>query len=119
MGSDVQSTIRKTSFGTHHTPYNPCPAPEPNLTVFWSPRLPEGFKRFAVKASIDTSSIQYESDDLMRPKWGDDCGIACCVSAMRMGKQMQFFGARVNLPKTVLYALNGGGDEINGEQVGR
>ena len=99
--------------------YNLGPAPEPNLTIWYSPRLPESFRQFAAKVAIDTSSIQFESDEIMRVAWGDDGAIACCVSPMLMGKQMQFFGARANLAKCLLYAINGGRDEISGKQVGR
>lgn len=118
MGADGRTLVTRTSFRYLQTLYNLGPSPEPNLTVFWSPRLPEGFKRFAAQVSIDTSAIQYESDELMRPAWGDDTAIACCVSAMTVGKQMQLFGARVNLAKCLLYAINGGRDELTGEQIG-
>jgi formate C-acetyltransferase len=118
MGDDGRSLVTKTSFRFLQTLYNLGPAPEPNLTIWYSPRMPEAFRNFACKVAIETSSIQFESDEIMRREWGDDGAIACCVSPMLIGKQMQFFGARANLAKCLLYAINGGRDEISGEQVG-
>jgi formate C-acetyltransferase len=118
MSDDGRPLVTKTTFRFLQTLYNLDPAPEPNLTIWYSPRLPEAFRRFAAKVAIETSSLQFENDQLMRAAWGDDGAISCCVSPMRVGTQMQFFGARANLAKCLLYAINGGRDEITGEQVG-
>jgi formate C-acetyltransferase len=118
MGDDGRPLVTKTSFRVLQTLYNLGPAPEPNLTIWYSPRLPDGFRRFAARVAIDTSALQFENDEIMRSAWGDDGAIACCVSPMLVGKQMQFFGARANLAKCLLYAINGGRDEITGKQVG-
>jgi formate C-acetyltransferase len=118
MGDDGRPLVTKTSFRFLHTLKNLDPAPEPNLTVWYSPRLPDNFRKYAAKVAIESSALQFESDTLMRGAWGDDGAIACCVSPMLMGKQMQFFGARANIAKCLLYAINGGRDELTGKQVG-
>jgi formate C-acetyltransferase len=118
MGDDGRPLVTKTSFRFLQTLYNLGPAPEPNLTIWYSPRLPKTFRNFAAQVAIDTSAVQFESDEIMRRSWGDDGAIACCVSPMLLGKQMQFFGARANIAKCLLYAINGGRDEVTGEQIG-
>ena len=117
MGEDGRTLVTKTSFRLLQTLRNLGPAPEPNITLFWDPALPQGYKDFCSAISIETSSVQYESDKQIRERWGDDAAIACCVSPMKVGKQMQFFGARVNAAKSLLYAINGGRDEMSGKQV--